>query len=140
MRKYEVYYYDYNTGADSPIDIITVEGEYTAEEYIEDLDPTMYGQLDTENGEITLEEVPLDDEEIMVIAGCSKYEAHRHFLNGSCVYEMDDYIEHFDEYTCGIYDEDESVAIIEDLKNGIPQEDHDIVTNEGKTYYIEYVL
>lgn len=57
MKKYEVNYYDYNTGAESPIDVITVDDDYTVEDYINDCNENMEEPWDTENGEIVFYEI-----------------------------------------------------------------------------------
>ena len=59
MRKYEVDFYDYETGAESPIDTITAPEHYTAEQYITDCernsDPEYFEFL--KGGEIRLYEI-----------------------------------------------------------------------------------
>lgn len=57
MKKYEVNYYDYNTGAESPVDVIEVEDDYTVEDYISDCNDNMEEPWDTENGEIRFYEI-----------------------------------------------------------------------------------
>lgn len=57
MKKYEVNYYDCNTGATSPVDVITVSDNYTVDDYIRDCNEYMDEPWDTENGEITFIEI-----------------------------------------------------------------------------------
>ena len=59
MKKYQVEFYDYNNGAMSPIDTITVPDDYTPQDYLEDFksncDPREENAYD--NGEISFTEL-----------------------------------------------------------------------------------
>lgn len=56
MKKYVVYYKDYNIGAVSPVDNIEVEDDYTVEDYNQECQGNMDTPWDLENGEIIFEE------------------------------------------------------------------------------------
>lgn len=60
MKKYSVCYYDFRNGAESPIDVIEVDDDYTVEDYIKDCsDNDFTGSFDelVENGEFKFYEV-----------------------------------------------------------------------------------
>jgi hypothetical protein len=54
MKKYEVDFTDATTGAESPIDTITVSDDYTPDDYIKDC---AGNGVDWGNGEITFVEI-----------------------------------------------------------------------------------
>lgn len=77
--------------------------------------------------------------EILKKDGCTKAEAERHLKRGSIVYS--DFEEHFDYYMQeGFYEEEEILKYRRMIDEKIPATDWGIVEDEGKTYYIMYVL
>lgn len=77
--------------------------------------------------------------EIIMQDGCTRAEAEKHLNNGTVVFE--DFAENFDSYmkewAC---DEDEKEAYRKMIDSKNPVMDWGIVEQDGKTYYISYVL
>ena len=59
MKKYEVNFTDYSTGATSPIDTVTKPDGYTAEQYIKDCKENADDEWNEmlKNGEVTITEI-----------------------------------------------------------------------------------
>lgn len=79
--------------------------------------------------------------EIIMLDGSTKSEAEKHLRNGSVIFDGEDFEKHFESYM-GEFDADEEEreqyrAMIDQKK---PAPDWGIVEDEGKTYYIMYVL
>ena len=77
--------------------------------------------------------------EILMEDRCTKSEAEKHLKNGSIVFE--DFEEHFEEYLKEWnMDEDieNDIRKMVDTKKAAP--DWGVVEDNGKTYYIMYVL
>lgn len=77
--------------------------------------------------------------EILMMDGCTKAEAEKHLKNGSVVFE--DFEECFEIYMeeWGI-DEDELPIYKNMIESKKPITDWGIVNDEGKTFYISYVV
>ena len=77
--------------------------------------------------------------EILMEDRCTKAEAERHLKNGAVVF--DDFEENFDSYMkewdC---DEEEEEAYRKMIDSKNPATDWGVVDQDGKTYYIMYVL
>ena len=77
--------------------------------------------------------------EILMEDGCTRAEAEKHLKNGAVVF--DDFEEHLesylDEWDIEEDDKDEYRKMVTDK---IPAADCGVVEQEGKTYYIMYVL
>ena len=84
--------------------------------------------------------------EILMEDRCTRAEAERHLKNGTVIFE--DFEENFDKYMeewkDPAEDEEEYTKMVEGykkmIKTGIPITDWGVVTVDGKTYYIMYVL
>ena len=83
------------------------------------------------------------DIKIIMAAGCTRTEAEKHLKNGSTVYELNDYLNHFDEYA-GELEEEYKLQLkheVEASDDGpLVNWDMDLVTFEGTRYVIEYFL
>ena len=79
--------------------------------------------------------------EILLSTGMTEYDAKRHLKNGAVIYDVQDYLDHFDVYA-GDLDEDDQTELKKFLKKGEEGTlwDNDLVIYEGKKYFIEYVL
>lgn len=79
--------------------------------------------------------------EILVKAGSTRGEAEYHLERGSIIYEVEDFLEFFEEYTqaCDPEDQERLKAFVESGKDGICG-DYALVTYDGTRYLIEYVL
>lgn len=79
--------------------------------------------------------------EILLSTGMTEHDAKKHLKNGAVIYDVQDYLDHFDVYA-GDLDEDDQ----EELKNFLQKGeegtlwDNDLVIYEGKKYFIEYVF
>lgn len=76
--------------------------------------------------------------EILMMDGCTRQEAEKHLKNDSVVFT--DFEEHFDDYMkeWDIEEEIPAYRKMIDEKNPVP--DWGIVEDDGKTYYIMYIL
>ena len=83
----------------------------------------------------------LDDIAILMLDGCTQAEAEKHLQRGAKIFEADDLTAHFADYMqeWGI-DEEEQEAYKEMLDSEKSLPDWGIVEQDGKTYYIQYVL
>ena len=96
-----------------------------------------------ERFEIT--EIP-EDIDIIMLDGCTKSEAKNHLKNGTTVYN--DFEENFDlymdEWRSSCVDEEEYTQMVDGYKKmietGEPVTDWGVVKENGKAYYIQYVL
>lgn len=77
--------------------------------------------------------------ELLMLDRCTKSEAEKHLKNGSTIFEdFEENIESYlDEWNIEEEDKDEYRKMITDK---IPARDWGIVEDNGKTYYIMYVL
>lgn len=77
--------------------------------------------------------------ELLMLDRCTKSEAEKHLKNGSTIFEdFEENIESYlDEWNIEEEDKDEYRKMVTDK---IPARDWGIVENNGKTYYIMYVL
>ena len=77
--------------------------------------------------------------EILMQDGCTRAEAERHLKNGAAVF--DDFDEHLESYLdeWDIEEEDRE-PYRKMVIDKIPAADWGVVEQEGKTYYIMYVL
>lgn len=77
--------------------------------------------------------------EILMQDGCTRAEAEKHLKNGTTIFE--DFEENFDSYMkewcC---DEEEVEAYRKMIDSKYPATDWGVVEQDGKTYYIMYVL
>lgn len=77
--------------------------------------------------------------EILMKDNCTKSESEKHLKNGSTVFE--DFEEHFDDYMKEWdIEEEEILAYRKMIDEKIPVQDWGVVEDNGKTYYIMYVL
>ena len=77
--------------------------------------------------------------EILMKDRCTKTEAENFLKNGTTIY--DDFEENFEDYMKEwICDEDQIAAFKEMVDTKSPVLDWGIVEDNGKTYYIEYVV
>lgn len=79
--------------------------------------------------------------EILMSTGMTKHDAEKHLKEGASIYEVDDFMKNFDEYTREMDDEykEELRAFLTSGKDGHLW-DNDVTTYNGIRYYIEYVL
>lgn len=77
--------------------------------------------------------------ELLMMDRCTKSEAEKHLKDGSIVFEdFEENIENYlNEWNIGESDKDEYRKMV---MNKIPVRDWGIVEDNGKTYYIMYVL
>lgn len=77
--------------------------------------------------------------ELLMLDRCTKSEAEKHLKNGSTIFEdFEENIESYlDEWNIEEEDKDEYRKMVTDK---IPARDWGIVEDDGKTYYIMYVL
>ena len=77
--------------------------------------------------------------ELLMLDKCTKLEAEKHLKNGSTIFEdFEENIESYlDEWNIEEKDKDEYRKMVTDK---IPARDWGIVEDNGKTYYIMYVL
>lgn len=77
--------------------------------------------------------------ELLMLDRCTKSEAEKHLKNGSTIFEdFEENIESYlDEWNIEEEDKDEYRKMVTDK---IPVRDWGIVEDNGKTYYIMYVL
>ena len=77
--------------------------------------------------------------ELLMLDRCTKSEAEKHLKNGSTIFEdFEENIESYlDEWNIEEKDKDEYRKMVIDK---IPARDWGIVEDNGKTYYIMYVL
>lgn len=77
--------------------------------------------------------------ELLMMDRCTKSEAEKHLNNGSTIFEdLEENIESYlDEWDVEEEDKDEYRKMVTDK---IPARDWGIVEDNGKTYYIMYVL
>ena len=77
--------------------------------------------------------------ELLMLDRCTKSEAEKHLKNGSTIFEdFEENIESYlDEWNIEEEDKDEYRKMVTDK---IPARDWGIVEDNGKTYYIMYVL
>ena len=77
--------------------------------------------------------------ELLMMDRCTKSEAEKHLKNGSTIFEdFEENIESYlDEWDIEEEDKDEYRKMVTDK---IPARDWGIVEDNGKTYYIMYVL
>ena len=77
--------------------------------------------------------------ELLMLDKCTKSEAEKHLKNGSIIFEdFEENIESYlDEWDVEIEDKDEYRKMVTDK---IPARGWGIVEDNGKTYYIMYVL
>lgn len=77
--------------------------------------------------------------ELLMMDRCTKSEAEKHLKNGSTIFEdFEENIESYlDEWNIEEEDKDEYRKMVTDK---IPARDWGIVEDNGKTYYIMYVL
>ena len=77
--------------------------------------------------------------ELLMLDRCTKSEAEKHVKNGSTIFEdFEENIESYlDEWNIEEEDKDEYRKMVTDK---IPARDWGIVEDNGKTYYIMYVL
>lgn len=79
--------------------------------------------------------------EILMLDRCTKSEAEKHLKNGSTVFEGDDFEKFFDDYMKEwSIEEDDIEEYRKMITDKIPARDWGIVEDNGKTYYIMYVL
>lgn len=76
---------------------------------------------------------------LLMLDRCTKSEAEKHLKNGSIIFEdFEENIESYlDEWNIEEEDKDEYRKMVTDK---IPARDWGIVEDDGKTYYIMYVL
>lgn len=79
--------------------------------------------------------------EILMQTGMSKRDAERHIENGVEIYEVEEFLNNFENYAEALEDEDKEKLrkFLENNKTGIIW-DNDLVEYDGKRYYIEYSL
>ena len=77
--------------------------------------------------------------ELLMLDRCTKSEAEKHLKNGSTIFE--DFEENIESYLdeCNIEEEDKD-EYRKMVTDKIPARDWGIVEDNGKTYYIMYVL
>ena len=77
--------------------------------------------------------------ELLMLDRCTKSEAEKHLKNGSTIFEdFEENIESYlDEWNIEEEDKDEYRKMVTDK---IPARDWGIVEDNGKTYYIMYIL
>ena len=77
--------------------------------------------------------------ELLMLDRCTKSEAEKHLKNGSTIFEdFEENIESYlDEWNIEEEDKDEYRKMVTDK---IPARDWGIIEDNGKTYYIMYVL
>lgn len=77
--------------------------------------------------------------EILMKDGCTEQDAEKHLKNGCTIFT--DFEENFNQYMKDWdIDEDDLPVYKNMLKHKIPASDWGIVEDNGKTYYIMYVL
>lgn len=77
--------------------------------------------------------------EILMMDNCTKSDAEKHLKNGSIVFS--DFEEHFDDHMKEWDIEEDEIPIYRKMiEEKIPVKDWGIVEDDGKTYYIMYVL
>lgn len=77
--------------------------------------------------------------ELLIQDGCTKTEAEKHLADGSIIFE--DFEEHFNDYMAEwAISEEECLKYKKMIANKVPLTDWGIVEDDGKTYYIAYVL
>lgn len=77
--------------------------------------------------------------EILMMDRCTKAEAEKHLNNGSIVFT--DFEEYFNDYMKEWDIEEEEIPTYKKMiEEKIPVTDWGIVEDDGKTYYIMYVL
>lgn len=83
----------------------------------------------------------MNEMNILLSTGMTKYDAERHIKMGAIIYDVDDYLENFEEYADSL-EEDAKADLKNFLKKGIDGTiwDNDLTTYRGKKYYIEYAL
>lgn len=83
----------------------------------------------------------MKDIELLMLDGCTRSEAERHLQRGTAVFEADDLKAHFADYMqeWGV-DEEEQEAYKEMLDSKKPLTDWSVVEQDGKAYFIQYVL
>ena len=76
---------------------------------------------------------------ILMSDGCTRAEAEKHLKKGSVVF--DDFEENFDQYMKEWgYNEEEEEAYRKMVTDKTPVADWGVVEQDGKTYYIMYLL
>lgn len=80
--------------------------------------------------------------EILMKDGCSKSEAEKYLnRNGVTIFTAEDFEENFGQYMKDWnIDEDDLLVYKDMVERKIPASDWGIVEDNGKTYYIMYVL
>lgn len=83
----------------------------------------------------------MKDLEILKSAGMTDHDARLHLQKGVVIYDLPEYLDHFDEYTAEMDDEDKDKlrAFLEAGKPGCFC-DNDLTEYNGVKYYIEYCL
>lgn len=77
--------------------------------------------------------------EILMMDGCTKAEAESYLKNGSIVFS--DFEEHFNDYMKEWDIEEEEISTYRKMiDEKFPAPDWGVVEEDGKTYYIMYVL
>lgn len=77
--------------------------------------------------------------EILMKDGCTKHDAEKHLKNGSIIFT--DFEQHFDDYMKEWDFDEEDILIYRNMiDKKIPAPDWGVVEDDGKTYYIMYVL
>lgn len=77
--------------------------------------------------------------EILMKDGCTKYDAKKHLSKGSIIFE--DFEEKFEKYIKEWDLDEQEVSFYKRMvEEKIPAPDWGIVEDNGKTYYIMYVL
>lgn len=80
-----------------------------------------------------------EDLEILMLDNCTKFDAIKHLKNGTMIFE--DFEENFYIYMKEWNIEEEELLLYRKMiDEKIPVRDWSIVENNGKTYYIAYVL
>ena len=77
--------------------------------------------------------------EILILDRCTKSDAEKHLKNGTTIFE--DFEEHFDDYMKEWAIEEEEIPTYRKMiEEKVPATDWGVVEDNGKTYYIMYVL
>lgn len=78
---------------------------------------------------------------ILLSTGMTQHDAKKHMKMGAIIYEVNDYLNNFNEYADAL-EEDAKTELRNFLKKGKDGTiwDNDLTTYEDKKYYIEYAL
>lgn len=83
----------------------------------------------------------MDQVNILMADGCSKYEAKRHLKNGTLIFDKSNFVSNFETYMSEWnVDKEMYDGLKMMIKKDIPYRDWGVVYINGMTYYIMYIL